>query len=144
MTKIQVRGLRRIVAAKISRWKHPVLAQALSDLSDEEIDRALSRAGLNREDLFTPDNAIAEHRLRMALMLATLGIDEGHAVDKHWKALKQADNNCSRCSQTGRCHRWLEWGRPNTGPQVFCPNTELFMSIVADQAKQCKSLVFLR
>lgn len=135
MAKVKTRRLLRSIADKMCRWQNPVLARTLSDLSDDEIDDALARAGLTRKDLFTAGDTIAQYRARMAYMLATLGIDVEQAVSEHWASLKHADHKCSRCTQTGRCHRWLEWGRPNTGPQVFCPNATFFMSIVADQVE---------
>ena len=135
MAKVEARRLLRSIANKVRRWHNPALAQPLSDLSDDEIDDALIRAGLTRKDLFAPNNAIAQHRFRIAQMLATVGIDVGQLVSDDWASLKHADHKCSRCTQTGRCHRWLEWGRPNTGPQVFCPNATFFMSIVADQVE---------
>ena len=144
MTKERTRRLLQGIAAKIRRWHNPVLNRTLDELSDDEIDDALARARLTRTDLFAPNDAIAQHRVRMAFMLASLGINVGQAVREHWASLKRADHNCSRCTQTGRCHRWLEWGRPNTGPQVFCHNATFFMSIDAnfmsidaDQSKHC-------
>jgi len=123
------------IARKLQSWQNPILARTISDLSDDEIDNALALTGLTRKDLFTPKNAIAQYRFRMACMLTTLGINVEQAVREHWAPLKDADYNCSRCTQTGRCLRWLEWGRPNTGPQVFCPNATFFMSIAADQVE---------
>ena len=135
MVKVKTHRLLRLIADKMCRWQNPALARTLSDLSDDEIDDALARAGLTRKDLFAPDNAIAQHRVRMAQMLAMVGLDVGQLVSEDWASLKHADHKCSRCTQTGCCHRWLEWGRPNTGPQAFCPNATFFMSIVADQVE---------
>lgn len=121
------------VLRKLREWQNPVLAHPLANLSDDEIDKALSRAGLARQDLFTSSNAIAQYRTKMACMLAALGIKVDEAVTEHWTSLKVADGNCSRCAETGRCYRWLEWGRPNTAPTVFCPNASFFLSVVAEQ-----------
>lgn len=125
----------RSIAHRLRTLRNPILARPISALSDDEIDNALERAGLTRKDLFTPKNAIAQHRTMMAGMLATLGINVEQTVRDRWVNLKEADHICSRCTQTGRCHRWLEWGRPNTGPEVFCPNATLFNEIVADQTE---------
>ena len=135
MTKIRASRSLRSIAYKLRRWQNPALARTLSELSDDEIDNALARAGLTRKDLFTPDNAIAQYRFRMGCMLTTLGINVEQTVREHWAPLKDADYNCSRCTQTGQCLRWLQWGRPNTGPQSFCPNTTFFNSMVADQVE---------
>jgi len=135
MTKVRARRPLKSIADKVRRWQNPALARALSELSNDEIDNALLRAGLTRKDLFTAGDAIAQYRVRMAYMLTTLGINVEQAVREHWASLKDADCNCSQCNQTGRCLRWLEWGRPNTGPQGFCPNATFFMSIVADQVE---------
>lgn len=135
MAKVEARRLLRSIADKVRRWHNPALARTLSDLTDDEIDDALARAGLTRKDLFVSDNAIAEHRVRIAQMLAALGIDVGQLVSEDWASLKHVDHKCSRCTQTGQCHRWLEWGRPNTGSQAFCPNATYFKSIVADQVE---------
>ena len=135
MAKTRARRPLRSISDKVRRWQNPALARTLSDLSDDEIDNALVRAGLTRKDLFTAGDSIAQYRVRMAHMLAMLGIDVEQAVREHWASLKDADCNCSQCAQTGPCHRWLEWGRPNTGPQAFCPNATFFMSIVADQVE---------
>jgi hypothetical protein len=123
----------RSVVRKLNRWQNPMLAGTISDLSDDEIDEALAHAGLMRKDLFTPNNAIAQYRFRMACMVTALGIDVEQMVKDHWASLKDADFNCSRCTETGRCLRWLEWGRPNAAPTVFCPNAPVFMSIAAEQ-----------
>jgi hypothetical protein len=131
-----VRNARRPVVSivrELHKWLNPALARTLSDLSDDELDSALTRASLTREDLFTPNGAIAQHRFRMACMLTALGIKVEPTVREHWAALKEADHKCSKCTQTGRCLRWLEWGRPNTAPTVFCPNAPFFLSVAADQ-----------
>lgn len=104
-------------------------------MSDAEIDAALARANLDRGDLFRPGSSIASYRFRMACMLTALGIRSDDAVRDHWNALKEADGKCSRCKETGRCVRWLEWGRPNTAPSVFCPNAALFLSLVDEQTE---------
>ena len=136
MAKARARGPLRLIVDKVRRWHNPVLARTLSDLRDDEIDDTLVRAGLTREDLFAPDDAIAQHRDRLALMLATLGIDIGQVIRDHWASLKHADQNCARCTQTDLCHRWLEGGTPNIGPKIFCPNATFFMSIGAEQERR--------
>lgn len=134
MSKSKLRRLRRSLAARNRRRRHPVLARALGYLNNHEIDSALCRASLTRAKLFTPGDAIAQHRVRMAHMLAALEVNVHDAVQWSWDALKQADQNCSLCKEAGRCRRWLEWGRLNDAPQVFCPNASLFREIGLDQA----------
>ena len=124
-----------VFVQKLLMWRNPVLAHPISSRTDEEIDTALTRAGLARKDLFTPGGAIAQYRLRMACMLQALGIKVDLAVNEHWAAFKKADGKCSRCAETGRCHRWLEWGRPTAAPTMFCPNARLFLSIVEEQVE---------
>ena len=134
MSKTRLRRFRRKIAVRNRRWRNPVLARALEHLDDREIDSALRRAGLSRAKLLTPRDAIARHRVRMAHMLAALGIDVRDAVERNWDVLKEADRKCSMCREAGRCRRWLDWGRLNDAPQVFCPNAALFQDIGADQA----------
>ena len=136
MAKARARRPLRSIVDKMRRWHNPVLARTLSDLRDDEIDDALVRARLTRKDLFAPDDAIAQHRVRMALMLATLGIDVSQVVRGHWASLKHAEQNCARCTQTGLCNRWLEGGTPKNGPQTFCLNATFFMSIGAEQERR--------
>lgn len=134
--QVRHRGARSVVrwfGARRRRWQHPSLARSQACRRDDEIDAALREAGLARADLFTPANAIAHHRVHMAHMLAAIGIDVPRAVDEYWESLKQADGVCAGCSQTGRCRRWLDWGRANAAPDVFCPNAALFRSIPAEQ-----------
>jgi len=134
MPKARLSRFRRKMAARSRRWRNPVLARALGHLDDREIESALRRAGLSRAKLFTPKNAIARHRVRMAHMLDVLGIDIRDAVEWNWDDLKEADRKCLACRDAGRCRRWLECGRINDAPQVFCPNASLFQDIGADQA----------
>lgn len=136
MVNVKTRLMRRWIAARARRRANPTLARSLSHLSDKEIDAGLVRARLSRTDLFKPHDAIAQHRVRMAHMLAALEIDADQAVASHWTELKHADGVCSRCTQAGRCRRWLEWDTHNEAPQVFCPNAPLFALFGADQANR--------
>lgn len=136
MSKARLRRFRRKAAARNRRWRNPILARALGYLDDQEVDSALRCAGLSRAKLFTPRDAIARHRVRMAHMLAALEVDVHDAVARNWDDLKQADHNCSVCTQAGRCRRWLQWGRINDAPRVFCPNAALFLQIGVEQAKR--------
>ncbi len=125
----------RWLAARRRRWQHPLLARSQARASDAEIDAALRTAGLTRAELFTPQNAIAAHRTRMAHMLAAFEIDVAQATAERWGTFKTADGLCARCTQTGRCQRWLEWGQRNEAPWVFCPNAATFAAIAAEQAR---------
>ncbi|MGE0611020.1 MAG: DUF6455 family protein [Hyphomicrobiales bacterium] len=136
MARKRFRNLRRRLAARHRRHRYPVLARALGSLSDAEIDTALADAGLSRVDLFTPRDAVATHRSRMACMLKMLEVDVVDAVERDWETLKQADHVCSRCAEVGRCRRWLEWGGVNEAPMVFCPNAAAFRALAAGQARR--------
>jgi hypothetical protein len=114
------------ITAKLRRWRHPILAGPLVEISDRDIDAALERAGLTRADLFMPAGAIARHRVYMAYMLAARHIDIAWAAAMHWQALKLADDTCAHCPNTGRCRRWLESQGPSALPTAFCPNADLF------------------
>ncbi len=116
------------------RLRGGVLAGPLSQAGDKQIDAALKQDRITRTDLFSPSRAIARHRTRLAWMLATWGIDVSRAAREHWQELKAADEQCSRCLNTGRCTRWLEWGQFNAAPMIFCPNAELWSAIALEQA----------
>ena len=122
------------IRSATGRFRNPVLAGALSRASDDQIDEALKANNMSRADLFRPAHAAAPHRRHMALMLATWGIDIDRATERHWQQLKDAEEKCGRCLNTGRCQRWLEWGRPNTAPNTFCSNAQLWSSIAEEQA----------
>lgn len=116
------------------RLRHPVLARPLGRTSNRQIDAALERAGLTRAALFTYGGAIARHRTQMAGMLEAHGVDVARAVVENWEDLKLADHYCAHCRNARRCSRWLQWGRRNDAPKMFCVNANLFASIAASQA----------
>lgn len=126
------RLLRRLAAAR-RRLRYPVLARPLQQAGDGAIDAALGKAGLSRADLFTPGRAVARHRVLLAHMLAARSIDATHAAKAHWQSLKDADQACAECPNVGRCLTWLELGWPEEAAAVFCPNSDLFSAIAAEQ-----------
>lgn len=126
------RFVRRLMAAG-RRLRYPALAKPLKQASDRTIDAALGRARLRRDDLFRPSGAVARHRVLMAHMLAARSIDASYAVHAHWQSLKDADQTCSECPHVGRCMTWLELGGPEEASAVFCPNSDLFAAIAAEQ-----------
>lgn len=91
MAMSKARKLARRIAAKWRRRGNPGLVRSLAHVSNGEIDIALAHAGLERADLYTPKNAIARHRIRMAHMLGAVEIHALRAVRNHWEALKRAD-----------------------------------------------------
>lgn len=114
-----------------------ILARPLSCASDSQIDAALARRGIARDDLFRPSYAVAAHRGRLARMLAAFRIDVGRATADHWQDLKIADGRCRDCRDAGRCNRWLEWAWTtefDTAPMAFCPNAGLWSAIAQEQA----------
>lgn len=133
MLRTMAQKVLRNAAARIRRWRNPVLAHPLEEASENQIDAALASAGLDRAQLFEPETAVAAYRVRMAGMMKTLGVDAQPLARGSWKSLKRADANCAACRETGRCERWLMWGRPNAGPQVFCPNAQYFMFVAEEQ-----------
>lgn len=111
----------------LARWKPGNrLRKSLADLSDEELDRALTCAGRNRGDLFTVFKGNARHRQLMALMMQHFGVECERAVQGSWDALRRAERACIRCANVKRCQSWFSWGLKNDAPRIFCPNAELF------------------
>lgn len=117
----------------LARFRAPILLRPLGRARDEEIDAALARAGMRREDIFNPEEAVLPHRGRMARMLAAFGIDVPRAMEERWNDLKRAEHDCAYCASARRCWRWLEWGRANDAPRMFCPNARLFAEIAHEQ-----------
>jgi hypothetical protein len=109
-----------------------LLADALSQATDEQIDEELNNRGIARPDLFHPLHATASHRIRLARMLGVWQIGVNRAVAEHWQELKAADEQCSQCESIGRCERWLEWGQINAAPMSFCPNASLWVAIASE------------
>ena len=127
----------RGIPAPARQCRHSV-ALPLTTADDRHIDAALEQVGLARADLFTPVYAIA-HRVYTAHMLAAHHINVVRAASSRWEELKQADECCARCSNPGRCRRWLEWGGPDDAPAMFCPNAALFDAIAAQQAQDAET-----
>lgn len=118
----------RLALAKVS--KSP-LRKPLGRLTDEQIDEALGKKNAKRTDLFKPSLGLgnAPHRHRISSMVATHGLSPELLVENHWEELKRADHYCAFCQQTKRCERWLQWGRTNDAPDMFCPNASMFKSL---------------
>ena len=103
------------------------LRETLDRLGPEAIDRDLSDAGLSRSDLPTILGGRAHRRTRlMEPMMAHFHVDSQKLAPRYWGALRDAERVCQHCSNSSRCIRWLEWGRRNDAPRVFCPNATLF------------------
>ncbi len=105
----------------LRRLNKGVFALSARDMSD-----LLDKAGKNRSELFTSFRGNARHRQRMGHMLQRFHIDLETAVEHCWSDILNAEWACMHCSNTGRCHRWFDWGFDNNAPAVFCPNAELF------------------
>lgn len=96
-------------------------------IGDQKIDADLSRLGLDRERLFSPETVTTRHRWRMARMMARHRVDVRRFVREDWRTLKLADNRCAYCESAKRCERWLDLSPPTAdGPLRFCPNGTLF------------------
>lgn len=109
------------------------LKRALGRTPDAEIDAALARRGLSRADLFKPGTTQAAHRPRIAGMILMHGLSADNLTEDNWPVLKEADHRCAFCPQTGRCGRWLRWGRANDAPRIFCPNALTFAKLAQRQ-----------
>lgn len=109
------------------------LSRRLSRSRDEQLDRALSAAGLERGALFTAYKGNARHRKRMAAMMARFRIDTDRACAAFWPELKEADDLCADCPHAHRCMRLLEWGVRDETVRRICPNARLFDRIALDQ-----------
>lgn len=125
--------LARWAAALRDALRGSVLDRPLGRIPDQDIDRVLRGMGRTRADLFTAAGARANHRVRMARMMAAHRIDPRRAVLVHWRLLKTADNYCSHCPNPERCRSWLDRDAQDGGARLFCPNARLFADIAARQ-----------
>jgi hypothetical protein len=128
--------MRRIVSLVARKYAVFRLDGPLGRFSDARLDRWAARAGLARSDLFTPFRGNADHRRLMARMLAYFNVEPAKACASCWQDLRDAEALCARCPNSGRCARWLAWGRRNNAPEVFCPNAALFRELEALQHVQ--------
>lgn len=62
----------------------------------------------------------------MAAMMRHFNFDPARAAPRHQGAVRDAERVCMNCPNVTRCKHWLEWGRHNDAPRVFCPNAALF------------------
>ncbi|MEM7223844.1 MAG: DUF6455 family protein [Pseudomonadota bacterium] len=97
-----------------------------------EMARMLAEAGVSQAEAQRGKPAGPKHRRRMAAMMGHFGIDPARADPRYWGAIRDAGRVCVNCPTEGRCHRWLNWGRANDAPRVFCPNAALFDEIASD------------
>lgn len=124
--EIPLRRLRR----GVRRWRaQRRLSGNLVRLSDRELDGLLARAGRARGELFSDFSDNAAHRRLMGHMMARFGLDLAALVRRRWRELRRAEGLCVQCANKGRCRRWLEWGRDNPAPTVFCANFPLFAQL---------------
>jgi|GEM_PF-1854155 len=131
--KLRLRITRMIVALK--RWRtEPPLRQALNHSTDDVLDRALARAGMQRADLFMSFSGNAPHRKRMAAMMLCLGVDREHAADAAWDEMRAAERRCTACPDVGRCERLLQWRFNPDMARRFCPNAALFEHLAQAQS----------
>lgn len=107
----------------------------LVNLPDEELDACLSEAGISRTELFSRSQTKSGYLQRMTRMMRHFRVDRDGVRPRYQGALREAERVCAHCMNVGRCKRWLEWGRSNDAPRVFCPNAELWDEIAAQQQK---------
>lgn len=120
----------RRAALKLTTGKRVApLLQPLGRASDSVIDAALRECGMTRTKLFTPGSAMVPHRERIAAMILMQGLDPETLTRNFWSLLKEAEHRCAHCENAKRCERWLEWGRNNDAPRMFCPNETTFERI---------------
>ena len=123
------RPMRRLVVLVGRKYALFRLNTGLARFSDAQLDRWVAWAGIGRSDLFTVFKGNATHRRLMARMLTHFNIAPAVASVRCWTTLRDAEDICARCPSTGRCRRWLRWGRRNNAPSVFCPNAGLFRDL---------------
>ena len=111
------------------------LSGSLTRLSENELDGLLARTGRTRRELFADFRGNARHRRLMGHMMTRFGLDPAEAARRRWRELRAAEALCLQCGNKGRCRRWLEWGRENPAPTVFCPNAALFARLRLDLAR---------
>ena len=123
-----VRGLSR----RFAGWSamHPVGYPA-----DPERDRCLREAGITPAELCRAGKSARGFRGRMTAMMRHFRLDPDAAAPRYRGALRDAERVCMNCTTVRRCKGWLEWGRRNDAPRVFCPNAALFDEAAADQRK---------
>lgn len=69
----------------------------------------------------------------MTAMMRHFNLNSDGAAPRYHGALRDAERVCMNCATVKRCKRWLEWGRRNDAPRVFCPNAALFDEVASDQ-----------
>ena len=132
-TPLTADGKRSIyrMARAFRRWDgRGRLSGALTCYTDEQIDRALAKAGMRRADLFAAAKGNARHRRRLGKVVRYFGIDPGPMAEEHWRELKQAERICLYCSKADRCQRWVDGAAPDDGPRNFCRSAALFDAII--------------
>jgi len=103
------------------------LLRPLARVPDSTIDAALAARGMRRANLFLRRGGnLAPHRHRLAEMLTVFHFSPSDIVARHWRELKQADHDCARCADPGRCERWLRRRGDDDAPRRFCPNVTTF------------------
>jgi hypothetical protein len=123
----------RSINVAIGRLRGGLLADALGQIPDDQVDAELHERGITRAGLFHPLHAVASHRGRLARMLGAWQIDTRRVVAEHWRELKVAVERCDRCGNAHRCESWLGWGQLNAAPMSFCPNALLWLEIASEQ-----------
>lgn len=140
LNRLAPRVARRIrrMQIMIVRWRTAKpLRRRLSRSTDEDLDRALSAARMQRGDLFAPFKGNARHRKRMAAMMARFHLDRAAACESSWPELREADGFCADCPNVRRCVRLLKWGLRKDEARLFCPNAALYDRIaIAGQGRQ--------
>ena len=125
-------GSMRTVSRRLAGWSamHPT-----GYPPDPERERCLREAGISPAELRSAGKAARGFRGRMTAMMRHFRFNPDAAAPRYHGALRDAERVCMNCTTVSRCKRWLEWGRRNDAPRVFCPNAALFDDAASDQRK---------
>ena len=104
-------------------------------LPDCERDRCLREAGITPAEFRSAGKSARGFRGRMTAMMRHFRLDPDAATPRYHGALRDAERVCMNCATVKRCKNWLEWGRRNDAPRVFCPNAALFDEVASNQRK---------
>ncbi len=96
---------------------------------DGQLDQVLKDLGIEAAELSTLFRNHPGAPRRLATMLWHLRIEATKKGRKSWE-MRAIERTCSLCETSGKCDRWLAFGR-SEDPNQFCPNAEAFRELVA-------------
>jgi hypothetical protein len=100
-------------------------------VDEAELGRMLGEAGLAGSPTVTNPASLHDQ----AAMQTYFGVDPATAPAAFQGALRDAERVCACCQTAQRCHDWLEAGRTDDSPRLFCPNAELLEEVAAAQRR---------